>query len=579
MDRMSKSPYRLLVVEDENVVAMDLRSSLIQLGYEVVETVATGRQAIECVSREHPDLVLMDVRLRGDMDGIQAAEEIGRMGVPVVYLTAFSDKSTLDRAKITGPLGYLLKPFDERELHIVIEMAVHRHRAQKQHDQLVREQAERAALEEEHRWAQFLADASTKLSSSLDLQTTLEAIAQLAVPMLADLATVHARTERGFETLAIHHGHGKEGLLYELSRRYPPIPELPHGVPLVIWTGRPELIPEVTEEFLRAAAQDQENLELLRALGVKSQMCVPLASRGETWGALTLAYAESGRRYDDEDLARAVDLAGRCSIALDNARLYQQAKEATAHREKLVQDLERTVRFSEQFVGMLGHDLRNPLFGITAAASLITRRADSEAIGTPARRILISASRMERMIEQLLDFTRIRLGKGVPIERRRVSLREICELVVGEFEQTGESAVHIQSVGDVVGNWDADRLSQLLSNLVGNALLHGTGGVWISLDGTEADYVTLRVANPGGISKEMLPVIFEPFRSAADKKQERSSGLGLGLHISQQIVSAHGGSIEVTSSESEETCFTVRLPRDARISDPTLRIREEISLQ
>jgi signal transduction histidine kinase/CheY-like chemotaxis protein len=533
-DAATASPYRLLVVEDENVVAMDLRASLIRLGYRVTDTVGTGRDAIERVTRQLPDLVLMDVRLRGDMDGIHAAEHIQRLDIPVVYLTAFSDRSTLARARDTQPFGYVLKPFDERDLQVTIEMAIHRHRAQKEHDQLLRERIERASLEEEHRWTRFLSDASGELSSSLDVGKTLEMVARVAVPTLADWGVVHARSGEGFETLAIHHRTGREDLVRELLRR--DLATLPREVEFsrVIRTGRPE--------------------------SSADRICVPLMARGKTWGALTTG-AEPGRRYGRQDLAHAIDLAERCSMAVDNAQLYERARRANDQSEALIQDLKRTVRFSEMFVGMLGHDLRNPLSAIATAASLITRRTDAATITRPAARILASASRMGRMIDQLLDFTRIRLGEGIPLERRTVNLRKICELVGAEFDRGDATAVHIVATGDVLGNWDADRLSQLLSNLVGNALLHGAGGTTVVIDGTDPRSVTLEVRNPGAIPSAVLPLIFEPFRSGTDKKQERSSGLGLGLHISQQIVTAHGGSIAVASSEADGTTFTVSLPR------------------
>ena len=117
---MNAPAQKILVVEDENIVAMDLRTTLTRLGYEVVDTVGTGPQAIEQVEQRQPDLVLMDIQLRGYMDGIEAADRIRRLDVPVVYLTAFSDDATLRRARDTEPFGYVLKPFDDRELQIVI---------------------------------------------------------------------------------------------------------------------------------------------------------------------------------------------------------------------------------------------------------------------------------------------------------------------------------------------------------------------------------------------------------------------------------------------------------------------------
>lgn len=226
--------------------------------------------------------------------------------------------------------------------------------------------------------------------------------------------------------------------------------------------------------------------------------------------------------------------------------------------------LSRAVHLSEAFVGMLGHDLRNPLNAIATAAALLAQRAPSEEISRPATRIVRSARRMARMIAQILDFTRIRLGKGLPLEPREIDLADVCRHAADELE--GESTpprVRLETRGDVVGRWDADRLAQLVSNLVGNALVHGSAGtpVSIRLDGTRAQEVSLEVENGGAIRPDVLPGIFEPFASAPGPSGA-VNGLGLGLHISRQIALAHGGSIDVASSDEDgRTRFTVRLPR------------------
>lgn len=232
------------------------------------------------------------------------------------------------------------------------------------------------------------------------------------------------------------------------------------------------------------------------------------------------------------------------------------------------EDLARAVRFSETFVGILGHDLRNPLSAITTAASLLARRADSERVARPAARILSSGRRMARMIDQLLDFTRIRLGKGIPLERREIDLADSCRLAVEEAAAAGERIIELRADGDLVGAWDGDRLAQLVSNLLGNAIAHGTPEtpVTVRLDGSRRHGVELEVHNGGVIPDAIRPVLFEPLKNHS--KQERSSGLGLGLYISQQIVLAHGGTIEVVSAQGEGTRVVVSLPRATGAAEP-----------
>jgi signal transduction histidine kinase len=175
--------------------------------------------------------------------------------------------------------------------------------------------------------------------------------------------------------------------------------------------------------------------------------------------------------------------------------------------------------------------------------------------------------RMSRMIDQLLDFTRIRLGRGLPLERRQTDIAQICRGVADEVEPSATgSRLQLSVAGSATGAWDADRLAQLVSNLVSNAMAHGLPDqpVAVTIDGQGDDTVLLHVTNGGFIPEPILPIIFEPFRMGADRKAERSSGLGLGLYISQQIVLAHAGSIQVTSSAGDGTRFTVRLPRNPK---------------
>jgi CheY-like chemotaxis protein len=128
MTESSRSAPKILVVEDENVVALDIQRDLIGFGYEVSAVAASGEEAIEKAATLHPDLVLMDIRLRGEMDGVEAVDEIRtRFNIPSIYLTAYADAGTIDRARLTGAFGYLIKPFEERELHAAVEVALYRH--------------------------------------------------------------------------------------------------------------------------------------------------------------------------------------------------------------------------------------------------------------------------------------------------------------------------------------------------------------------------------------------------------------------------------------------------------------------
>lgn len=234
-------------------------------------------------------------------------------------------------------------------------------------------------------------------------------------------------------------------------------------------------------------------------------------------------------------------------------------------RERLVATLERAVKVSEMFVGVLGHDLRNPLQTITMASTLLLR-PNARDVAVNAGRILKAGDRMRRMIDQLLDFTRMRMGKGIPLVVAPVDLGELARHAIDEIAVGNEGSEVVLDVdGDPLGRWDRDRLLQLLSNLIANAVDHREKGapVRVSIDGRASERVGISVQNRGVIPAAILPLIFEPLQTTKRTKQDRASGLGLGLFITRQIARAHGGSIRVESNDAHGTEFLVELPREA----------------
>ncbi|MGC4062827.1 MAG: hybrid sensor histidine kinase/response regulator [Aquabacterium sp.] len=238
--------------------------------------------------------------------------------------------------------------------------------------------------------------------------------------------------------------------------------------------------------------------------------------------------------------------------------LYRQ-KRALAHE---LQERTETLRMNEMFMAVLGHDLRNPLSAIVHSAYVLQRDSShSDATRKLVDRVLNSSHRMSRMIEDLLDVARARLGGGIHIERGDNDLGAIVLKAVQEHQTScPERTITMQAIGDLAGRWDGDRLAQVASNLIANALHHGErqGPVELRLDGQQAGHVTLSVSNPGQIPASLLSHIFDPFRGS-DRSSQRSEGLGLGLYIVRQIVLAHQGDIDVESNGI--TTFRMTLPR------------------
>jgi signal transduction histidine kinase len=243
-------------------------------------------------------------------------------------------------------------------------------------------------------------------------------------------------------------------------------------------------------------------------------------------------------------------------------QLYRQ-KEQLARQ---LQELTTTLRLNELFTAVLGHDLRNPLSAVLNSATLLQRTSKEEAVKQSAARILNSGRRMSRMIDDMLDLTRARLGGGIPLRRQEVNFGQLVERVIQEHQASApERSFQTRREGNLSGCWDADRLAQVTSNLIGNALEHGASEhpIAVTLDGTRAEIVTLAVTNTGVIPEDVLPHLFDPFRGGQRHLGGgRGDGLGLGLYIVQQIVLAHGGQVDV-SSDAGRTTFLVRLPRRA----------------
>ncbi|QRN96436.1 PAS domain-containing protein [Archangium violaceum] len=233
-------------------------------------------------------------------------------------------------------------------------------------------------------------------------------------------------------------------------------------------------------------------------------------------------------------------------------------------RKRIEAELRQAAEFRERFLGIVSHDLRNPLNAILLSVNAMMRSDGLVQQHLKAvRRIATSAERMGRMIADLLDFTRGRLGGGIPISPRSANLRTICRQVLEELEiGNPQREFRLSATGEFQGEWDPDRLAQLLGNLGKNAVDYSPDGMPVDFVlRDEGDTVRVQVHNEGPpIPADLLPRIFEPFRRATDEGHPRS-GLGLGLFIVQQIARSHGGHVEVCSTPAEGTTFTVRLPR------------------
>lgn len=280
---------------------------------------------------------------------------------------------------------------------------------------------------------------------------------------------------------------------------------------------------------------------------------------------------ERARRLVAEDALAVVQAAEERAWRAEAERTQLLKREQQIRREveALAGELRQQAEFERQLIGIVSHDLRNPLSAITLTGSALERQVADERLQRGIRRILLAAERATRMIRDLLDFTRARQGGGLLIQRQATDLHELVRAVVDEM-QSSHPDRPIQAIpsGDGTGQWDPDRLAQVIANLIGNALQYSPSDTPVRVETRgEGDTLVLEVHNAGApIPQELLPRIFEPMERGSEAVDHAKGSIGLGLYIVRNVVHSHGGTVTVRSTAAEGTTFTVRLPRSLQPS-------------
>jgi PAS domain S-box-containing protein len=413
----------------------------------------------------------------------------------------------------------------------------------------------REAADHARQQAAFLAEAGTVLGSSLDYEATLAAVARLAVPAIADWCAVDILGERdALQRLAVAHvDPAKVELARMLQERYPSAPDTPGGVHDVIRTAQPAMMSRIPTELLDASARDDEHRRILRELRLTSYMCVPLVTHGKAFGAITFVSAESGREYAEDDLRLARELAARASLAVENARSYAQANEAS--------------RLKDEFLATLSHELRTPLNAVLGYARMLKVGMMPPDKTRPAiEAVERNATALTQIIEDVLDVSRIVSGRlRLNVERVELPaiLHEACATVMPAADAKG---VRVEAVIDPLAtpvSGDPDRLLQIVWNLLSNAIKFTPRGGKVQLRLARVNsHVEITVSDTGiGIATEFLPFVFDRFRQGDATFAREHGGLGLGLAIARQLAELHGGTISAASGgRTEGATFTVKLP-------------------
>lgn len=400
----------------------------------------------------------------------------------------------------------------------------------------------------------FLSDAGQTLASSLDYETTLQSLAELAVPRVACFCVVDVLEPDGsLRRLGTAHVDPSQlDLLNRTPGRFR-IPREGSHLETMLTVTEPVLVSPVSDDWLQAMAGDESDFDLTRQLLPTSLLLVPLYARQTRLGVLVLASTRVDRHYGTEDSALARELGRIASLAIDNARLYRRAQDAIQARDEVLR--------------VVSHDLRNPIGAVSMGAALLLE-LESESTRNPvAGRTLATiqraADQASRMIEDLLDVSRIEAGK-LAVERYPLDLgATIDETVELHRGLAGNRQITIERAGDIalpLIHADHHRLLQIFGNLIGNALKFTPAGGRIEVGAaTTENGVRCWVGDSGpGIPADHLPHLFDRFWQA--RRTDRR-GLGLGLAIVRGLVEAHAGQIRAESEVGRGSTFIFTLPQ------------------
>jgi len=454
----------------------------------------------------------------------------------------------------------------------------------------------------------FLAEVSRCLADSLDYESTLTTVAGMSLPYLDAWCIVDVLDEHGEmrRIAVVHPDADKQEAARRLHTHYPPRAGDLVGAPRVIRTGRPEMVFDVSDDALAHAAHDQEHLELLRRLGIRSYVIVPMVARGQVLGAMTFITAESDRRFGDIDVVMAEDLARRAAMAVDNARLHGEAMEARDAAEAALIEVEQALeeattaeehlrdardtaeaalRTRDEFVSTMTHEVQTPLNAIIGYLQLLEMDVSGALADTQRSYVMRaqdSARHLLRLVGDVLDFSKSETAR-LAVEHEEVSAPETARgaLALVRPQAAGRllalvdeshRAPTLRYLGDEY------RVRQILVNLLSNAIKFTPAGGRVTLEclldagdaGRGGPWVRFVVTDTGeGVKPEDAERIFEPFVQGAAGLTRRHGGTGLGLPISRRLARLMGGDVTLEpKDDGPGAVFTLRLPAGAPASEP-----------
>ena len=414
---------------------------------------------------------------------------------------------------------------------------------------------QRKQVEERQR---LLNEASEKLVTSLDHQITLQEIARLLVPSMADYCRIALVDNQGqIQEIAVNHIEPEKiALVRELYEQYKDRVSSTYGLNRLLESGQAELISVVTPEVIALPARENPAmLPIIEALGLRSYMGTPLIARERVIGAITFSSVQLERYYTREDLDFAQELARRIALTLDNARLYQEAQKA--------------IQVRDDFISIASHELRTPVTSLKLYVAVLQKqlaRVGEENVVHSLTKMDAQLNKLTQLIKDLLNVSKIEVGR-LDFQQELFDLNEVVKETVEQIQPTTRKHdIHIEGMISQPAWGDKERVGQVITNLLTNAIKYSPQADTIIVRVTSTpDAAVVSVEDFGiGIEQEHIHAIFERFYRVSDPDEKTFPGLGIGLYISHEIIKRHGGTLSVESEKGRGSVFSFTLPYKSR---------------
>ncbi|MFZ4590063.1 MAG: ATP-binding protein [Ignavibacteria bacterium] len=546
--KTSENNKKILIVEDELLIAEDIAFRLKSLGYKITDMVISGEEALRVIKKEQPDLILMDIMLKGNLDGIQTHELINKeYKIPLVYLTSYSDEKTFSRAKLTQPFGYIIKPFEERELHTVIEVALYKHSMEMR-------------LERQLKNEELISRISTQL-----LATKTEDLDSAIIDSLRMFGE-YAGVDKSF-ILIVDYENKTYDSAYEWCF------DKKHSV-----TGRMKNVPIDNIKWSLEKLSDNKTLtinslsdfppeaanerELVESFGIKSYTAVGLNYDNKISGILGFDSVVSKKEWGERELY-SVKL---FSEIIANTLERKQIEVRLINSEKNLRELNAA---KDKFFSIIAHDLKNPFMGILGFTEILSNSFEQYDDAEKQKMISFikrSAESAYKLLENLLEWSRVQIGVAkvsplqtdisILINDSITSLKDVAHTKNIKIITTVQSETYVYA--------DEEMIKTIIRNLLTNAIKfsHTDGYIKITAEDFKEN-LKLSITDKGiGIKKELLDNLFRIDKSTTTKGTLGEKGTGLGLILCKEFIEKNNGKLIVESKEKEGSTFSIVLPKE-----------------